>query len=47
MITLSAVGCAGASFIGGILFYWLFKDFDKAEDQINGMPIVSLLLMDN
>ncbi|KAF8530501.1 PTR2-domain-containing protein [Hysterangium stoloniferum] len=29
------VGCAGASFIGGVLFYWLFRNFDKAEDEIN------------
>ncbi|KAF8590919.1 oligopeptide transporter [Ramaria rubella] len=29
------VGCAGASFIGGILFYWLFRDFDGAEDTVN------------
>jgi len=29
------VGCAGASFIGGILFYWLFRDYDKVEDEVN------------
>lgn len=44
MLILYAVGCAGASFIGGVLFYWLFKDFDKAEDYINGMINVSHIL---
>ncbi|GJJ06618.1 hypothetical protein Clacol_000811 [Clathrus columnatus] len=29
------VGCAGASFVGGILFYLLFKDYDKQEDFLN------------
>ncbi|KIJ40959.1 hypothetical protein M422DRAFT_780603 [Sphaerobolus stellatus SS14] len=29
------VGCAGASFIGGILFYALFKNFDKEEAEMN------------
>lgn len=38
MIMSFGVGCAGASFIGGVLFYCLFKDYDKAEDHINGRP---------
>ncbi|GJJ06619.1 hypothetical protein Clacol_000812 [Clathrus columnatus] len=29
------VGCAGASLVGGILFYLLFKDYDKQEDLVN------------
>jgi hypothetical protein len=41
MLTWSAVGCAGASLIGGILFYWIFRDFDKAEDKINGTLAVT------